>query len=188
MGSNELLFRMFRYQAWAHDEMFEAMKGLDVRRHAEERHSALRLMNHCLIVNKIFAAHLVGDRHGFAADNTPETPELDELHSEVAVLDQWYLDYVKAATPTILSQSVSFAFTDGDNGYMTREEILTHVVTHGGYHRGEVGRMMIQAASRSGESIKLPWDTYAVHLHRTEPARRLQGAAGPLPILSPVAL
>ncbi|KVD45958.1 damage-inducible protein DinB [Burkholderia sp. ABCPW 11] len=175
MDSNELLFRMFRYQAWANDEMFEALKGLDAGQHAEERQSALRLMNHCFVVNKIFEAHLVGDRHGFAADNTPETPELNELRKEVATLDRWYLDYVKAATQTMLSQSVPFAFTDGDNGYMTREEMLTHVIIHGGYHRGEMGRLMTSAASRSGHGMKLPWDTYAVHLHRTEPVRRLQG-------------
>ena len=60
---------------------------------------------------------------------------------------------------------------------MTREEMLTHVVTHGGYHRGEVGRLMVQAASRSGQDMLLPWDTFAVHLHKTEPARRMQGKA-----------
>ncbi|MCV9914986.1 DinB family protein [Burkholderia pseudomallei] len=175
MSANELLLRMLRYQAWANDEMLEAMKGLDGRQHAEERNVALRLMNHCLVVNRIFAAHLVGDHHGFTSDNTPETPDLHELHLELAALDCWYLDYVKTVAPTMLSQSVPFAFTDGDKGYMTREEMLTHVVTHGGYHRGEVGRVMIQAAARSGQGMKLPWDTYAVHLHRTEPARRLQG-------------
>jgi uncharacterized damage-inducible protein DinB len=175
MSANELLFRMLRYQAWANEEILEAMKGLDTERHAEERHIALRLMNHCLVVNKIFAAHLAGDSHGFSSDNTPDTPELEELCSELVAVDRWYLDYVKAVTPTVLSHSVPFAFTDGDNGYMTREEMLTHVVTHGGYHRGEVGRVMIQAAARSGQNIRLPWDTYAVHLHRTEPARRRQG-------------
>jgi uncharacterized damage-inducible protein DinB len=175
MSTNELLFRMLRYQAWANDEFLEAMKGLDSELHAEERHFALRLMNHCLVVNKIFAAHLVGDRHSFTSDNTPETPDLDELHLEFAAIDRWYLDYVNTVTPALLSQSVPFAFTDGDNGYMTREEMLTHVVTHGGYHRGEVGRIMIQAGSRSGRGMKLPWDTYAVHLHRSEPERRLQG-------------
>ncbi|MDP9650766.1 DinB family protein [Paraburkholderia caledonica] len=177
MGANELLLKMLRYQAWANDETFEAMKGFDAERHAEERQSALRLMNHCLVVNKIFAAHLVGDRHGFAADNTSEMPELDELRIEVETLDRWYLDYVKTATQAVLSQSVPFTFTDGDNGYMTREEMLTHVITHGGYHRGEVGRLMTLAVSRSGQGMKLPWDTYAVHLHRTEPVRRLQGKA-----------
>ncbi|AOK20063.1 hypothetical protein WT26_30130 [Burkholderia cepacia] len=100
MDSNNLLFKMLHYQAWANDEMFEAMKGLDAGQYAEERQSALKLMNHCLVVNKIFAAHLVGDRHGFAADKTPETPKLNELRIEVAILDRWYLDYVKMATQT----------------------------------------------------------------------------------------
>jgi len=45
--------------------------------------------------------------------------------------------------------------------------MLTHVVTHAGYHRGEVGQIMKQL------SIELPWDTFAVYLHRTEPSRRL---------------
>ena len=175
MSAGQLLSRMLRYQAWANQEMLQAMKGLDAERHAEERHLALRLMNHCLVVNKIFAAHLTGDSHGFAADNTPETPTLDTLRAELAAVDHWYLDYVSTITPEMLSQSLPFAFTDGDKGYMTREEMLTHVVTHGGYHRGEVGRIMIQASARSGQSLSLPWDTYAVHLHGTEPWRRLQG-------------
>lgn len=149
MSANALLTRMLRYQAWANDEMLEAMTGLGAEQHAEARHVALRLMNHCLVVNRIFAAHLTGERHGFASDNTPDTPALDELRSAFAALDRWYIDYIETATPEMLSESIPFAFTDGDNGYMTREEMLTHVVTHGGYHRGEAGRLMIQAAARS---------------------------------------
>jgi uncharacterized damage-inducible protein DinB len=51
---------------------------------------------------------------------------------------------------------------------MSREEMLTHVVTHGGYHRGEVGRILAQL------SVSPPWDTFAVYLHKTEPSRRLK--------------
>ncbi|WP_175869880.1 DinB family protein [Burkholderia sp. BCC0397] len=178
MSANALLSRMLRYQAWANDEMLKAMSGLDAVQHAQARHLALRLMNHCLVVNRIFASHLTGARHGFVSDNTPDTPEPEALRAAFATLDRWYLDYVEAATPDMLSESIPFAFTDGDNGYMTREEMLTHVVTHGGYHRGEAGRLMIQAAARSAQDIELPWDTYAVHLHRTEPERRLQGEIG----------
>jgi uncharacterized damage-inducible protein DinB len=178
MSANALLSRMLRYQAWANDEMLKAMSGLDAERHAQARHVALRLMNHCLVVNRIFAAHLSGERHGFVSDNTPDTPEPEALRPAFATLDRWYLDYVATATPDMLSESIPFVFTDGDNGYMTREEMLTHVVTHGGYHRGEAGRLMIQAAALSAQDIELPWDTYAVHLHRTEPERRLQGKLG----------
>lgn len=46
--------------------------------------------------------------------------------------------------------------------------MLTHVIDHGGYHRGEVGRIMAQ------RSLALPWDTFAVHLHQTEAWRMRQ--------------
>ncbi|MGG1944485.1 DinB family protein [Trinickia sp. NRRL B-1857] len=175
MSTNDLLSRMLRYQAWANSEVLEAMKGLDAVRHADERHLMLRIMNHCLVVGKIFAAHLVGEQHGFAADNTPDTPELEALRSEFARIDDWYLDYVKEVTPSALSESVPFQFTDGDNGYMTREEMLTHVVIHGGYHRGEACAALKRVALAEGPQFKLPRDTYAVHLHGAEPSRRAQG-------------
>ena len=82
------------------------MQGLDTEGCAEARHTALRLMNHCLVVNKIFAAHLAGQPHGFAADNTPETPTLQALSAELATVDQWYLDYVRKVTPAMLAESI----------------------------------------------------------------------------------
>ncbi|SIN92413.1 DinB family protein [Paraburkholderia phenazinium] len=181
MDARELLLKMFRYQAWANGELLDSMNGLSAERHATELHQTIRLMNHCLVVNKIFAAHLMREPHRFPADNTPGTPELAELRADLASTDQWYLDYVGTVTPAMLSESVPFVFTDGDKGYMTRDEMLTHVVTHGGYHRGEVGRILKQVSSASEQSIQLPWDTYAVHLHRSEPSRRLQGQAASLP-------
>ena len=175
MDASDLLFRMLGYQAWANEEMLRAMKGLDAEHHAEERHLALCLMNHCLVVNKIFVAHLGGEKHFFTSANTSDTPALDDLYAETVKVDCWYLRYGEAATSAMLNESIPFEFTDGDKGYMTREEMLTHVVTHGGYHRGEVGRLMMQASARSGREAGLPWDTYAVYLHRSDPGRRLQG-------------
>jgi len=167
MGSLSLLRSHFNYQAWANHELLEKMEGFDPDQHREERHTALRLMNHCYVVNQIFVGHLIGKAHSFSADNTPDTPTLDELRCAVAALDQWYVEYVRTVSPERLSESVPFVFTDGDKGYMSREEMLNHVVMHGCYHRGEIGRIMRQG------SIGLPWDTYAVYLHRTEPSRRL---------------
>lgn len=168
MSTNALLAKLFGYQAWANSEFFQKMEGFHCERHREELNTALRLMNHNYVVGQIFAAHLTGKAHGFAADNTPATPALAELRANVAVLDSWYLAYVETATAQMLTEHVPFAFTDGDKGLMSREEMLTHVVTHGGYHRGEVGRIMRQLG------IELPWDTLAVYLHRREPSRREQ--------------
>jgi uncharacterized damage-inducible protein DinB len=168
MSTVPLLRTLFNYRAWANEELLEKMEGFDPERHKDARHDAIRLMNHCHVVDRIFAAHLTGATHEFSADNTQETPTLKDLRSAVAALDRWYLGYLETATPELLSESVSFTFTDGDKGCMSREEMLAHVVTHGGYHRGEIGRIMRQ------HSVGLPWDTLAVYLHTTEPSRRLR--------------
>jgi uncharacterized damage-inducible protein DinB len=165
-SSSSALHALFQYQAWANAALFEKMEGFHAELHREELHTALRLVNHSYVVGEIFAAHLTGEKHGYLADNTAETPSLTELRHAVAVQDSWYLDYVAAASPDCLSAMTPFTFTDGDRGTMSREEMLTHVITHAIYHRGEVGRIMRQL------SIPLPWDTFAVHLHETEPLRR----------------
>ncbi|RAZ84647.1 damage-inducible protein DinB [Mesorhizobium hawassense] len=173
MSAKTLLKSLLAYQAWANDEFAEKLAGIDPARDAGERHAAIRLMNHVHVVSRIFAAHLKGVAHGHASDNTEETPEPAELRAALAEADRWYLDYLETVSEQELAEPVAFTFTDGDKGCMTRQEMLTHVVLHGGYHRGEIGRMLVRIA------VSPPWDTYAVHLHRAEPARRLQGEREP---------
>jgi uncharacterized damage-inducible protein DinB len=171
MSEVSLLRTLFRYQAWANEELLDAIARLDPDQHEKERHLSMRLMNHSLVVGRIFAAHLTGQAHGYKDDNTPETPALPELHAALMASDQWYLNYLETIGPERLSEALPFVFTDGDRGRMTRQEMLLHVATHGGYHRGEIGRLLTQL------SITPPWDTLAVHLHRSEPSRRMAMAA-----------
>ena len=118
------------------------------------------------MVDSIFAAHLAGVAHEFTATNTVETPALDALRDTVATRDRWYVDYVANLTPTQLEESIAFTFTDGAAGRMSREEMLAHIITHGSYHRGAVGRILAQA------SVPPPRDIFTVYLHQSEPARR----------------
>lgn len=167
MSELALLRSLFGYQAWANGDLFAKLDELDPNRHSQQRHSAIRLVNHAYVVGRIFAAHLTGAQHDYSASNTPDTPTLSELRAAVTVSDQWYLDYLDRVPPEDLAQRIAFRFTDGDTGSMSRQEMLMHVLTHGGYHRGEVGRLLTQL------SITPPWDTFAVYLHQSDPARRL---------------
>ena len=160
---------LFRYQAWANGAFFDKLETMDQARHEAEFHQALRLMNHAYVVAEIFSAHLTGRTHSYKSDNTEETPNLLALRLAVAASDKWYLDYVRSVTSMQLAEKIAFSFTDGDKGFMSREEMITQIVLHGGYHRGEVGRILTQL------SIETPWDTFAVFLHRDEPERRQQG-------------
>lgn len=163
---------VYGYHAWANSDLIAKLELLDQAAQGRDRHTAIRLINHYYVVAEIFAAHLRGVRHHYKAAGTVETPVLSELRAAVTASDQWYLNYVQGISPSELSGAVPFTFTDGDKGYMTREEMLTHVVLHGGYHRGEVGRILSQ------HSVTPPHDTFSVYLHQVDPSRRQQGGVG----------
>ena len=121
-----------------------------------------------MLIDRIFAAHLTGVAHGHEDTNTIETPTLDALRAQVEASDRWYVDYSGSLAPALLSEVITFRFTDGGSGRMTREEMLIHVALHGGYHRGAIGRILAQL------SIAPPRDIYTGYLHKAEPARRGQ--------------
>ncbi len=166
MSTASLLNSLFRHKAWTNEELFAQVRAIDAATQAEARLAAIRLLNHIHVVDRIFAAHLAGTAHGYDGTNTPETPALDELEAAVRASDRWYVDYTATVDDAALGESLAFTFTDGLAGRMTRGEMLAHIVTHGSYHRGGVGRILAQA------SVKPPRDLFTLHLHRTEPARR----------------
>jgi uncharacterized damage-inducible protein DinB len=134
--------------------------------HADYRNTAIRTLNHIYVVDRIFLAHLLGDEHHYTATNTPETPQLGVLQFAVAETDTRFENYVAMIGDEALRTSLSFQFTDGDSGKMTREEMLFHVLTHGAYHRGNVGQLL-KNMSRSP-----PRDLFTKFLHVHEPSRR----------------
>ncbi len=153
------------YKAWADSELFALLATLPAG-HAESLHTCLRALNHIHVVDRIFRAHLSGEARPFDATNTQATPTLAQLRSDVEATDAWYLAYVSSLAPRQRAETVEFTFTDGDRGRMSREEILLHVVTHGGYHRGNVGQVL------KSISVAPPRDLYTTFLHTSEPARR----------------
>lgn len=164
--SQSILASLFAQKSWANRELFDLMATVSAPEHAEAAHAAIRLLNHIYVVDQIFRAHLLGEKHGYTATNTVETPELGTLHFAVAETDLWFEGYVANSTSEFLAESVSFQFTDGDKGRMTREEMLMHIITHGAYHRGNVGQIL------KGISVAPPRDLLTKFLHVQEPARR----------------
>ncbi len=165
--SKNALQSLFAQKSWANNELFNALAAIAVEPHDQAIHTATRMLNHIYVVDRIFRAHLLGEPHGYEATNTETTPELGELQFVVAETDAWYETYVAEVTEPQLAEQISFRFTDGDVGKMAREEILFHVITHGTYHRGNVGQIMRSISAAP------PRDLYTKFLHLREPSRRL---------------
>lgn len=163
----EMLARMISYQDWAEAAFFDTLASLDTPRFAAEYRSALGLLDHINVVARIFAAHLAGEAHGLTSDRSEPTPAIEPLRQLAARTNRWYANYVRTVSPESLTERLQFSFTDGDTGGMSRHEMLTHVVLHGAVHRGEIGRILAAIGA------PIPWDTFAVFLHQSEPGRRI---------------
>ena len=164
-----LLKSLFEYKAWANQDLLIKLCDIDVEKYPKQRKLAIRLLNHTHVVDRIFQAHLTGVTHHYDASNTPETPTMDELQAAIQTTDAWYVDYVCTLPVESMTERIAFVFTDGQNGCMNREEILAHLITHGGYHRGAIGRILTEVG------LTPPRDGLTGFLHQTEPERRERG-------------
>lgn len=157
---------LFAFKSWSNSELFNLLATVDVEQQADAIHNAIRTMNHVYVVDRIFRAHLRGEPHHYTATNTESTPKLGELEFAMAETDAWFEAYAAAVSADQLLEKLPFRFTDGDTGRMSREEMLMHVITHGGYHRGNVGQVLKLL------SVAPPRDVYTRFLHASDPARR----------------
>jgi len=137
----DTLQRLFRYKAWANDELLIALARLgDVPAVTD---LAIKALSHTHVVDRIFAAHLRREGHSYTSANLDQMPTLEDLSADIRASDREYVDYVPTLDPGSLAEQIDFAFTDGKPGRMSREEMLMHVITHGVYHRGQVSALML---------------------------------------------
>jgi len=166
MSTQTVLNSLLRYKASVDDELLDALEALEAGAPSDDFRSALLVLQHAHIVDRIFMANLQRIPHCYDANWSKEARPLAQLASRIRTADRWYVDYTATASAADLDEVIDFTFTDGARGRMSRAEMLAHVVTHGGYHRGEVGRLLPQIESTAMR------DVFAGYLHRSEPARR----------------
>jgi uncharacterized damage-inducible protein DinB len=141
-----------RYNHWANKLIFDAVAKLPEGEATRERKSIFKNMvhtlNHNYVIDLIWQAHLEGREHGFTARNTPGHPPLAELWSKQKAIDDWYIAWSDGLSAAALGERVHFTLVGGNQGVMTRGEILLHVVNHTTYHRGFVGDLICQVPAQ----------------------------------------
>jgi uncharacterized damage-inducible protein DinB len=165
----ETLQHLFRFKAWANDELLTAL----AKPHAEPQITslAIKALSHSYVVDRIFAAHMRRKAHPYTSANLSELPTLQDLSADIRKSDQEYVDYVSTLDRSQLAERIDFAFTDGALGRMSREEMLMHVITHGIGHRGQVSAVMLLNARMPAK------DGFTTYLHEAEASVRRRTAA-----------
>lgn len=166
---HDTLERLYRYKAWANDELLTALTRLGTE--SPVTGLAIKALSHTYVVDRIFAAHLRKQDHAYAAANLDELPALAELSADIRASDREYVAYVSALDHGQLADQIDFTFTDGASGRMSREEMLLHVITHGVGHRGQISAIMLLNAARPAN------DGFTVYLHQAEATARGRSGA-----------
>jgi uncharacterized damage-inducible protein DinB len=162
------LQRLFRYTAWANDQLLITLAGLG--NGSPITGLALKALSHSYIVDRIFAAHMRREAHTFTSVNSNELPTLEALSANIRESDGEYIECVSALDRDQLEERIDFVFTDGAPGRMSREEMLIHVITHGVGHRGQISAVMLL------NSVAPPKDGFTAFLHETEAVTRGRAA------------
>lgn len=157
-----MLAQAFHYKCWADRRTLDAIALIDASRFADSLAFTLQQLNHMVIVEDLFRARLSGVAEPHPATNSQAVPPYAVLRERLLASGQWYA--AQAEDPA--DGEITFRFTDGQAGRMSRQEMLFHVLNHGTYHRGNIAHALDLAG------VPHPADTYTVYLHAVQPERR----------------
>ncbi|ELF6478988.1 DinB family protein [Vibrio fluvialis] len=160
------LGKAFQYKKWANSELLMLGEKQFSQLPESDATFFIRILNHTTVVDSLFISRILGEPEQYSADNTVETPTLNELRQTMDSNDSWLIQYVESATAQELLRVVHFTFVDGDSGQLSVEEILLHLLTHGSNHRGMASRVLAE------NNLERPRDTFTRYLHQAEPQRR----------------
>ncbi|ELZ1258164.1 DinB family protein [Vibrio fluvialis] len=160
------LGKAFQYKKWANSELLMLGEKQFSQLPESDATFFIRILNHTTVVDSLFISRILGEPEQYSADNTVETPTLNDLRQTMDSNDSWLIQYVESAAAQELQRVVHFTFVDGDSGQLSVEEILLHLLTHGSNHRGMASRVLAE------NNLERPRDTFTRYLHQAEPQRR----------------
>jgi uncharacterized damage-inducible protein DinB len=129
----ENLRRQFAYDAWANREVIAAIRASA----GDER--ALQLMSHIVAAERLWLERLEQK-----SQSVPVWPKADLscCQAQAVELSRLWTEYLQRITDEDLSRKRSYTNSKGEAWASTIEDVLTHVVLHSAYHRGQIASHM----------------------------------------------
>jgi uncharacterized damage-inducible protein DinB len=130
----DYLRREFAYDEWANHEVLNA-----IRTGGSTDERSLQLMSHILAAEQVWL-----DRLKQQPQSVPvwPKPDLAQCEAQAAELGSKWLEFLDLITAGDVSQSISYKNSKGEAWTSTIVDVLTHVVMHSAYHRGQIASHM----------------------------------------------
>jgi uncharacterized damage-inducible protein DinB len=135
------LERMLNAMTWADAQLLTA-----IRDRAGSQADALPLFGHVLGAEEIWLARLENRQQRVPGWPTLSIAECEALAAENS---RGFQRYFARLTDSDLASLVGYKNTKGDEYRNSVLDILTHVVIHGAYHRGQIARIIGRAGGQT---------------------------------------
>ena len=131
----EHLRRQFDYDAWANGEVLAAIEGGTGPSSAQP----LKLLAHILSAERLWM-----ERLGQRLQSLPVWPEfsIDECKAQIAELANLWREYFARLSSAELSEQITYKNSKGEPWTSSVQDVLTHIVMHSAYHRGQIASLM----------------------------------------------
>ncbi len=134
MNLADYLRRQFAYDAWANQEVLKA-----IRTNTSENARSLQLMSHILAAERVWLERLKQQPQSVPV--WPE-PDLTQCEAEAAKLARLWFEYLDLITAGDVALTISYKNSKGEAYTSAIVDVLTHVVMHSAYHRGQIASHM----------------------------------------------
>ncbi len=142
METKSILRQLLTYNAWANRRVIEAFKG-------EPSHDprALRAFAHLLVAEKTWLQRITESLDTTGYDFWPEL-RLDECETLSDENAEAYASFFDALDEDDLNMVATYKNSKGTEYQTSYRDVLTHVLHHSAYHRGQVA-MATRAAGNA---------------------------------------
>ena len=133
MSVADHLRRQFAYDEWANREVLNAIRA------AGEDARSLELLAHIFSAERIWLERLKQE-----AQSTPVWPKADltQCQEQAIEMGKAWRDYLEKMGEDDLSKTIIYKNSKGEAWTSAVIDVLTHVVMHSAYHRGQIASHM----------------------------------------------
>ena len=131
--------QLFAYDDWANREVLASLA------HAANRTArSIKLLAHIVSAERLWLERLLRQKQTY-----PVWPDfdLDKCAADIAQLPQLWRNYLQQLRPGKVSDDVAYVNSKGESWNNSVQDILTHVVMHSAYHRGQIAADMRAAGN-----------------------------------------
>jgi uncharacterized damage-inducible protein DinB len=133
----DYFLRMFVYDHWANREHVSAMRAaVNVTGHTLGR------MAHILSAQKLWLERILKQPQTMAVWPTSTIDECTVLADETSAAWSNYLTQLATQPPASLDAIIEYRNSKGEPWSSRVEDVLTHVLFHSAYHRGQIALQM----------------------------------------------